>query len=215
MFTNASIFFSRTLRFGRGRHYLRSPNVGDSNLGHGVWFLGQAHPATVSCIGSFPWRGSRKQPAPRLGPLALWAFVVLPINWAHTRPAQWWWGEWDYSDGSVMSWVPAGKWHGQPYARIQRPGCGRLLPVPPLWRKNDRSESASGPVHSHTLLPLLRFGVLEGSPSKWYKGMLHDYVENKYFEGTILVSTHLECPRAPNRCEARRVGTSLLVPPGV
>lgn len=62
-----------------------------------------------------------------------------------------------------------------------------------------------------TLFPHVRFGESESSPHKWYKGMAHNYVKSLLW-GTVLIPTHLECPRAPNRCEAPKGGDWLSSP---
>lgn len=61
--------------------------------------------------------------------------------------------------------------------------CGRLLPVASPAEENDGSDPTSGPRDLNALLPCMKFGVLESSPSRWCKGMVHNYVENKCLVG--------------------------------
>ena len=80
--------------------------------------------------------------------------------------------------------------------------CERVLPVVSPAENNDGSDPTSCPKHLILCCPAKRLSVLESSPSRWYKRLANNNVENKCLMETVLISTHSECPRAPNHCDA-------------
>lgn len=106
--------------------------------------------------------------------------------------------------------------HGQPCAHSQRL-LWETFTCSLTVEENDGSDPPSSPRCSPAPLPYWRFGMLESSPSKWYKKMVHSYVANKYFWGDCFNFSSFGMPQTPNHREARSVGTNfpLLASPRV